>query len=502
MRNSAEAIAIADRIRQHRFTSQLPHGGQVLALRWILEAEDRSLSPEGKLRRQELLNRYPQYQAISTQAREQRDRLRAIQPADADAAAVIRQAEEANKLQDLGNEQERLLRELAFRGEHAPLEFPPRLNLPALQNELPEKTLVLSFITTPRSFYAMMFTKDQSKFAVWSIANPRKLPGSVATLLRAMNIRDGKTHFTWTELQDQQWKEPAKKLLAELIDPQQVGFWNNFEELVIVPEGPLWHLPFEVLQIPDGDATVALGSRVRIRYAPTISMAVPGLMQRERQPTTVVEAGRLIRGETRTFSDEEMEDWKRFVPQLTLLPDKLPGSVSVLKTRWDRLVVFDEIPEVREPFAFTPLPRAGSRPENQLLGWMSSPWGGPYTVILPGVVTSAASGLKQAQDGPELATVTLGLMAAGTRSVLISRWPSGGQTSYDLVREYVREIDHGSSAKAWQRAVVLTRELEIDPSREPRVRTSPEDAEQIKAEHPFFWAGYMLVDTGFEAGQN
>ena len=38
---------------------------------------------------------------------------------------------------------------------------------------------------------------------------------------------------------------------------------------------------------------------------------------------------------------------------------------------------------------------------------------------------------------------------------------------------------------------------ELDFAREPRVKAPPTDM-TLKAEHPFFWSGYMLVDTGME----
>ena len=52
------------------------------------------------------------------------------------------------------------------------------------------------------------------------------------------------------------------------------------------------------------------------------------------------------------------------------------------------------------------------------------------------------------------------------------------------------------AADAWQRACLLAREAPLDASREPRLKKSDETVELPTAEHPFFWAGYLLVDTG------
>jgi CHAT domain-containing protein len=86
-------------------------------------------------------------------------------------------------------------------------------------------------------------------------------------------------------------------------------------------------------------------------------------------------------------------------------------------------------------------------------------------------------------------------MATGARTVLLSRWRTGGRTSYDLVREFAQELPHTTAADAWQRSVQLSMHSEVDPAKEPRIDEFTAD-KRVKAEHPFFWSGYLLVDTG------
>ncbi len=86
-------------------------------------------------------------------------------------------------------------------------------------------------------------------------------------------------------------------------------------------------------------------------------------------------------------------------------------------------------------------------------------------------------------------------MANGSRTLLLSRWRTGGQTSFDLVREFIQELPNDSAADAWQRAVLLAMDSRVNFTAEPRVKRTPTD-EAPKASHPFFWAGYMLVDSG------
>ena len=51
------------------------------------------------------------------------------------------------------------------------------------------------------------------------------------------------------------------------------------------------------------------------------------------------------------------------------------------------------------------------------------------------------------------------------------------------------------AADAWQRSLLLVSKDTLNPAGEPRLRlTSHEEPPQ--ADHPFFWAGYLLADTG------
>jgi hypothetical protein len=78
---------------------------------------------------------------------------------------------------------------------------------------------------------------------------------------------------------------------------------------------------------------------------------------------------------------------------------------------------------------------------------------------------------------------------------LLTRWRTGGRTNFELVREFGRELPHAPATEAWQRACLLAREAPLEASREPRLKRTDETGELPTADHPFFWAGYLLVDT-------
>jgi hypothetical protein len=85
-------------------------------------------------------------------------------------------------------------------------------------------------------------------------------------------------------------------------------------------------------------------------------------------------------------------------------------------------------------------------------------------------------------------------MSCGARTILLSRWRTGGQSSFDLVREFAQELPHTSPSDAWQRAVMLESGSQLNLEAEPRIKHAQSD-ETPKANHPFFWAGYMLIDS-------
>jgi hypothetical protein len=133
--------------------------------------------------------------------------------------------------------------------------------------------------------------------------------------------------------------------------------------------------------------------------------------------------------------------------------------------------------------------------------WFGLPWGSPDQIILPGFHTAAERALQkapQAKLGADMFLSMCGLMSTGTRTVLISRWRPGGNTCFELMREFTQELPHSSAAEAWQRSVLLARDIAISSETEPRMKKSSDD-KTMTAQHPFFWAGYMLVDPGLEA---
>jgi hypothetical protein len=101
-----------------------------------------------------------------------------------------------------------------------------------------------------------------------------------------------------------------------------------------------------------------------------------------------------------------------------------------------------------------------------------------------------------AAPGDELFFTSCSLIEAGAETMLLSRWRVGGQSTLDLMREFLQSLPDTAAAEAWQRSVELTMQMPIDPLTELRVKAGKSHADLTGA-HPFFWAGYLVVDTGW-----
>ncbi len=499
-------LEIVDRLRRHRFLTTTDMGGRVLNLRWVLEAPHRDLDAAILLERQTLMTRYPAYAKRSQRAKELQRELAGLPlviDSEDETQQEVAQQQQAKlaELTALSNEQELLLRQMALRREACSLVFPPLRETKQVMELLPEGTALLTFFTTTRYTYAFLMTHD--KYGYWDIK--QKQPGSfqkrLSQLLWSLGNIEQLKELKLKNLTDTAWKKPAHEIYDLLIKGSKAEPTKAFDELVIVPDGLLWYVPFEALQVSEGAVTKPLIANLRVRYAPTVGLAVGDRRRRPTSGNTAVVVGRMV---PRGTAESEMvsaayDELAQAVPGAVALRDRPPASGAVYSSLFNRLIVLNEIGLTDEgAYDWSPLQLDRGTPGSTLGAWMSLPWGSPNTVILPGFRTPAERSLKGVSldaPGDELFLSACGLMATGTRTVLMSRWRTGGRSSMDLVREFAQELPHTTASDAWQRSVQLVSTRQLDAENEPRVKLTTQE-EAPTAESPFFWAGYLLFDTG------
>ena len=205
------AMEIADRARRHRFFSNLPLGGRLESLRWILEVPPEWLDRQTALQRQDLLTRYPEYAKLSEQSHKLREKLSA-QPLVTDDKAVLReQATALAELTSLSLQQEAILREIAVRREPADMAFPPLRKIADVKKSLPEGHAVLAFFSTSQQVYAFYFRND-AKYSIWEVGQPGAVSKQVMGMLRDMNLYTPVGEVPLKEIAGDKWKQSAEKV--------------------------------------------------------------------------------------------------------------------------------------------------------------------------------------------------------------------------------------------------------------------------------------------------
>jgi tetratricopeptide (TPR) repeat protein len=492
-----KAAEIADRIRRHRFYSTTPMGGRILALRWILEAPEAVLSDAAKLQRADLLAKYPRLNALSKEAAAIKASLEALPRVPADANAAKTQSELFGKLATVSTAQELLLSDVALRREASEFVFPQLIEIKDLQQRLKPGQAILAYFTTARYVVGFAITNESCK--MWQItpADTIQVKQDLAALFKAWGHHDKNGIVSGGDLAKDDWKPVANQLLSTLTNGAKAEHFDSLQELIIVPDGLVWYIPFEALQVNrDGEFSPLL-SKLKVRYAPTLGLALPDGRTMPRDARTAIVAGKMYPKEDEATATEEANELSKVVPGSFVVPKDPTAPGSLFASIIDRLVVLDDVEDAeRGPYEWAPFRRDKDKPAGALSNWALLPWAGPQQVVIPGFHTPVEFGLKRGGSGDEVFLSVMGLMASGSRTVMLSRWRTGGQTSYDLIREFVQELPHTSPASAWQRSVQLVTATPLDTGREPRLRATAEDG--VKANHPFFWAGYLLVDTGGE----
>ncbi len=487
-KDTAKALEVADRLRRHRFYSTVPLGGRLEALRWVLEAPVELISQEAKLQKQALLIKFPVYEQAVQKVREIKGNLQQLPPDGQDRTKALAELSKFVLVQEL------ILREMAVRRDPSDFSFPPLRETSDIQQGLPDGTLMLAYLATSRQVHAFAVTNKQ--MGHWVVEKPGTLKSDLQEMLTSWGLFDRTQQIASDDLKNDAWWAPAERLGAALTNQMKPEDWQAYTDLVVVPDKLFWHIPFEALPAGTGSKESLL-ARVNVRYVPTAALALPDGRPSPRAPKTVLVLGRptprdpeanIARASAEALpNDMVVERWTQDLPAPSYLARQL----------CDRLLVMADIEDSdKGPYAWAPMVLDRNKQGSQLVDWFSLPWGGPHATAFTSFHTAAETSLKKGGNGDEIFLTVCGLMAAGSRTIVLSRWRMGGSSTIDLMREYHQELGYTSAAKSWRRSVRLMQESNLLVETEPRIRGNARDA--LSGQHPIFWAGYILCDTGNE----
>lgn len=490
------AFEIADMAKRHRFFNSLPFGGRLMAIRWLLTMPEEALDQSAKVQRQELLGKFPQFVALNDTARKITSEIDQLPLAPDQGEIARKQSDLMIALQKTSNAQEVLIREMALRREPTQLAFPPVVKTKEIIEQLPQgHVALLSHVTLKGHIYAMLLSK--TRYVNWRVENPSQFQKKMSNVLKMYGNFDGNREIQPSQLKDESWKTATMDALNTFLHKSKLNFAQQFDELVIVPDDLLWYFPWEAAQVGDPKASIGLLSKTRIRYAPTMGLVFRNRAIRGNDPRIGTVVGKIHPKIDAKMMDEDFQKLSAKIAAAKRLKAAQNAPSALFGTTVDQLVVLDDLAGAdKAPFDWVllNLDRSGSA---NIANWMSLPKKRTDVVVLPGFHTSAESMGRdgRAGNGNEIFLSVLGLMSQGARTVVLTRWRTGGANSMELVTNFLQELPFNNAAESWQRSVKLSQNSPLTLDQEPRVQKS-KDAPELDASHPFFWSQFIVIDSG------
>ncbi len=380
----------------------------------------------------------------------------------------------------------------------------PQLAIPVLAEKEPiaqlsSRTALLTFTYVGNRLVATL--SSDGKVVMWSVAGANRIAADIGRLLSGIGV--GKSRGKRLP-ENEDWKNVASSLAKRLFGDEAYFSPDRFDELIIVPDGPLWYLPFELLptdlgtpaKAEEGAADVAvessmLSDQLAIRYVPTPAMALAPMAMPPTSRVVGITTDQFFAPRDLELNASIIETIVGAVKEPLALPAQLDVPTGLLGNQVGHLVVAAARPaNLKVPLAMN----LASYDQNSLYGtingWLRFPTASPRSVVLFGMRTSVDVG--QMGTGDEIFMTLCGLNVSGVRSILMSRWAVGGESSAILLRELLQELPFMGMNESWSRAKALLRSRELDPVSEPLLMQSEHDRQGVTGEQPLFWSGYLL----------
>ena len=488
-REAVEDVVVRmDMTQRERFYEILPLGGRVLAARQILHADVTSLPPAASGWLAGVLKANPLLMQIMES---QRTELRALheQPWHLDEQGLSADAKrQLNDLSKTADATENALMALALERSQIPRHIPEPTQLLDLQQTIGERDVVISFVHTPTAVHGLAVTRLNRH--IWTVADTPSIDNKIALLLTQIGISSAPNLDT--RAADLPWRQTARALATTLVPAAARQFIDAAERVIIVPNGNLWYVPFDLLPLSDSDQRTPLIERHATCFLPTLAHVN---LLRKPAPTLAHVAGIFgsLFSADRALNLSLTEQITQRLPQsITLDASQKPVLTA---PRWlrqcaDQLWVASELPMAATPWELRVIPLEPNL-ENALANWIQSPLRGPAHVFLPGMQTGAQR--IALRGGNELFVPACAFLASGVRCAWLSRWKVGGQSSQLALSRLLEELQYEAPSSAWQRATLALWAENLPTALEPSVPAAKALPATMEGNHPLLWSGYLLI---------
>ncbi|MDR2761245.1 MAG: hypothetical protein LBB88_01435 [Planctomycetaceae bacterium] len=513
-------------ILQHNTPPALQLNPRHLALRIMFEGTGNDVE-DIQQERNMLAIDFAKFGQLSDKVRDIKKQLAEIPIVPKEESQIAQQKNLLAELQSTSFAQEVMLRPIALSRTKVTTAFPPIVKIDKFRKELPEKTAMLLFYEDALGDMHG-FLVDRYNLKSWVVAKPQREPalGQLITdYLEAIgNKREGNSILRAKEDiidSDKKWKTAGNALLRRLLGQSHNV---NFTELVVIPYGRLWYVPFESLTVQIGQEfrpLISAGNEpITVRYAPMASLGIPKkAAPRSKIDETLVIYGNLMGKNDSTAALDAIDRYTKndMIKNMALAPSKenklpdFPGTASAFATQVKQLVVLDDIQTANlKLLEWSPFTNDKNKLKNPVGSWLTLPWGAPQLVVLPAFHTPAEYALKPASstktptfvpNGNDIFMTAMTLESCGAKTILISRWRPGGRSTYDLVGEFMKAYPEMPAANAWRQAVMNVGIKPIEIEQEPRIKPSTKNETPL-ATHPFFWSSFLLIDRGEYESKN
>jgi CHAT domain-containing protein len=340
-----------------------------------------------------------------------------------------------------------------------------------LQLLIPDRsTALLEYVLTDSGDYLFVVTRGAGDRAE---INGYKLPGDANEL-----ERHARRFHEQLATRDPEFSEEARWLYRALIAPARPRL-KNVTSLVVVPDEALWQVPFQALQRSDGKFLVEDAS---IDYIPSLAVlsALKSSSRNRSGSRTLLALGN-PGGETQEQTDEVTaleklyghENARVFVGKAATVGQFRENSPAFDMVHIAAHGIYDD----HEPMSsHMQLAAENAQPQ---AGWLRAREIQAMQLHAELVVLSGCeTGKGSFEDGEGLVGMSWAALAAGARGSLASSWRVEASSTTEMMIAFHQGVLHGmSKAESLRRA-----ELKL-------IHTD-------KHEHPFYWAGFVLMGDG------
>jgi CHAT domain-containing protein len=329
-------------------------------------------------------------------------------------------------------------------------------------------TAILEYEVTPSATYLFVITAGQGGPMLRGYTIPVTsaiLRARVEHLHQALMARDPG------------FAQPAEALYRLLIAPARVQLAGK-HEIILVPSGDLWRLPFQALRTPSGKYLLETAS---ILYAPSLSVlrayaahhATPetghALLALGDPQSDLPEAAREVhtlaalygRSSTRAFtgSTASKDNFRTYAATYDVIHLATHGVFDDHNPMYSHLVLAAGAPSANATMA-------------QLDASEIADMNMKATLV---VLSACETGEGKFEAGEGLIGLSWSFLAAGSQAAVASQWRVESASTTDLMIAFHRGLQtHMGKAAA-------LRQAELTVAHNPRYQ------------HPFYWAGFVMV---------